>query len=347
MNTADLRSTSARGIRSRFLARPSRRAVAPSIALWACAGLAAGACRRAAHPVAAEAQFKGTVVGADSTAAAALALPNEEPAAPAEATSGYGYGGLAAIGKGASGGSLEYLRPRAAASHGARHSPHKGATGVRHSFAPVMAAAPEPTPRPPAPPPLDPNARYATTYRPGAAALGAFDAALARGTIPPVYRDLVGDFGARYAPALAAPDKGALVVQVDTERAAMAPAGGPLHLRVALRSNPGRELHRARLSVAVALDVSGSMRGVAIDNARTAAAALVRRLDDGDRFSLVTFSGDAQVLVAAGPVGPRRARILAKITTITAEGGTTSARASIWLTSKPGLTRLMATSCPS
>ena len=31
---------------------------------------------------------------------------------------------------------------------------------------------------------LDPNARYATTYRPGGAALAAFDAAVARGQIP-------------------------------------------------------------------------------------------------------------------------------------------------------------------
>src|SRR5262249_11928716 len=117
---------------------------------------------------------------------------------------------------------------------------------------------------------LDPNARYATTYRPGAAALAAFDAALARGTIPAVYRDLVGDFGARYAPVIAAPSAGALAVRVDTERAALPPSGGPLHLRVALRSSPARNLTPARLSVVVALDVSGSMEGPAIANARAA-----------------------------------------------------------------------------
>ena len=72
---------------------------------------------------------------------------------------------------------------------------------------------------------LDPNARYATTYRPGGAALAAFDAAVARGQIPATYKDLVGDFGARYAPALARPTDGALAISVDTERAAVGPGG--------------------------------------------------------------------------------------------------------------------------
>ena len=74
---------------------------------------------------------------------------------------------------------------------------------------------------------LDPNARYATTYRPGGAALAAFDAAVARGQIPTSYKDLVGDFGARYAPTLEAPKDGALAITVSTARAAVAPEGGP------------------------------------------------------------------------------------------------------------------------
>ena len=63
---------------------------------------------------------------------------------------------------------------------------------------------------------LDPNARYATTYRPGGAALAAFDSAVARGQIPATYKDLVGDFGARYAPAIERPTEGALAIAVDT-----------------------------------------------------------------------------------------------------------------------------------
>jgi Ca-activated chloride channel family protein len=179
--------------------------------------------------------------------------------------------------------------------------------------------------RSPAPPPavrLDPNARYATTYRPGGAALAELDAALARGTIPAAYRDLVGDFGARYAAPLAAPAAGALAVNATTERAVLPPAGGPLHLRVALRSAPGADLARARLAVTLVLDVSGSMQGRAIFNAKLAAAALVKRLDPGDGFALVTFSNDARAVVPAGPIGPRRRAVLARIDEVVAEGGT-------------------------
>jgi Ca-activated chloride channel family protein len=179
----------------------------------------------------------------------------------------------------------------------------------------------------PPPPPmqnaarLDPNARYATTYRPGGAALAAFDAALARGAIPVANKDLVGDFGARYAPAIAKPTNGAMSFQVDTERGAVGPNGGPLNLRIAMRSTDAMP-SRAQLSVHLVLDVSGSMQGMAIDNARKAAEALVERLDPSDDFSMVTFSNEAKVLVSDGVIGPRRSLVLAKIHDVKAEGGT-------------------------
>jgi Ca-activated chloride channel family protein len=225
----------------------------------------------------------------------------------------------------------EAKNPSAHGLRGAAH--HKAALYALGSPAGAGASMPMPMPMPapapsvpasaePAPPLLDPNARYATTYRPGGAALAAFDAALARGTVPVAYRDLVGDFGARYAPPLAAPAHGALAVSVATERAALPPSGGPLHLRVALRSAAATHLTRARLSVSLALDVSGSMAGGPIANARAAAAALVRRLEPSDYFSLVTFSEDAELVIPAGPIGPRRAEVLARIARIASEGGT-------------------------
>ncbi len=175
--------------------------------------------------------------------------------------------------------------------------------------------AEQPTPR------LDPNARYATTYRPGGAALAAFDAALARGTIPAANKDLVGDFGARYSPAIAKPTSGAMAFQVDTERAAMGPNGGFLNVRIGMQATDVMPA-RAQLSVHLVLDVSGSMQGAAMDNARSAAEALVQRLDPNDDFSMVTFSNDAEVLIPDGVIGPRRAWALAKIHGVTANGGT-------------------------
>ena len=168
---------------------------------------------------------------------------------------------------------------------------------------------------------LDPNARYATTYRPGGAALAAFDAAVSRGSIPAVYKDLVGDFGARYAPAMNKPVSGALAFQIDAERAAIAPAGGAVNLRIAMRSSAAMP-SRAALSVHLVLDISGSMSGAAMDNARAAAATLVEKLDPADDFSMVTFSSDAQVLAVDGPIGPQRASVLTKIRALKADGGT-------------------------
>jgi Ca-activated chloride channel family protein len=168
---------------------------------------------------------------------------------------------------------------------------------------------------------LDPNARYATTYRPGGAALAAFDAAVQRGSIHASYKDLVGDFGGRYAPSIDKPKDAALAFQVDAERSALPPAGGAVNLRIALRSSD-RMPARAPLSVHLVLDVSGSMDGAAIENAKKAAQALVQKLEPTDDFSMVTFSSDAELLVPDGAIGARRDAVLSKISSVKASGGT-------------------------
>jgi hypothetical protein len=193
------------------------------------------------------------------------------------------------------------------------------ASGV--SFSALSLAAPMQRSAALETPHLDPNARYATTYRPGGAALAAFDAAVARGQIPVAYRDLVGDFGARYAPALARPPQGALTIAVDTERTALGPGGGPLNLRVSLASSE-KAPARAPLSVHIVLDVSGSMSGKPIEDAKHAAEAVVDKLEPLDDFSMVTFSNDARVIVGDGAIGPRRAEVHRRIQVVGADGGT-------------------------
>lgn len=170
--------------------------------------------------------------------------------------------------------------------------------------------------------PIDPNGRFATTYRPGGGHLAAFESAVARGLVPEAEREVVGDVGARYAPAIAKPKDRALAVQLDLERGKAAPSGGPLHLRLGLQSTEEKATERPRLSVHVVFDVSGSMRGALIEQARAAAAALVDKLADDDEFSLVTFSTDAQVLIPVGAVGPRRKEMATTIATIQVQGGT-------------------------
>ncbi len=79
---------------------------------------------------------------------------------------------------------------------------------------------------------------------------------------------------------------------------------------------------RAPLSVHIVLDVSGSMTGQAIDDAKSAAEAAVDKLDPTDDFSMVTFSDTASVIVPDGPIGPRRGQVVARIRGVQAGGGT-------------------------
>lgn len=172
-----------------------------------------------------------------------------------------------------------------------------------------------------APAPLSANARYATTYRPGRGHVAAFDAAVTRGLLPAVYKDLVGDFAGRYVGDLPAPGDKALSVSFQSERSAIAAEGESTGIRISLRGNDVAPA-RAPLAVFLVLDTSGSMAGAAIDNARKAAEVLVKKLQDADVFSMVTFSSSAKLLVGAGPIGPRRAQVLARIRAVEANGGT-------------------------
>ncbi|HSN99733.1 MAG TPA: hypothetical protein VLS89_15665, partial [Candidatus Nanopelagicales bacterium] len=75
---------------------------------------------------------------------------------------------------------------------------------------PSIASSARPADVAPAEAAIDPNGRFATTYRPGGGHLAAFESAVARGIIPAGERELVSDVGARYAPAMDPPGKGAL-----------------------------------------------------------------------------------------------------------------------------------------
>ncbi|WP_437314120.1 vWA domain-containing protein [Sorangium sp. So ce385] len=218
------------------------------------------------------------------------------------AGSGLGLSGIGTIGHGAGAGSGQGF----------------GSGQGRAGAAPPGAAAYAPE----ADVPLDPNGRFATTYRPGGGHLAAFEAALARGVVPEAERELVSDVGARYAPEVPLGPGKALGLRTDLERAALAPGGGAVHLRLALRSSAAAAAARPHLSVHLVLDTSGSMAGAPIESARRAAQALVDRLAPTDDFSLTTFSSDAEVLIPDGPVGPRREAIRHVIDGIREGGGT-------------------------
>ncbi|MFO0659884.1 MAG: hypothetical protein U0165_08650 [Polyangiaceae bacterium] len=91
---------------------------------------------------------------------------------------------------------------------------------------------------------IDPNGRFATTYRPGGGHLAAFESAVSRGIVPTGERELVSDVGARYASNFAVPSGKALGMQADFERDRLAPSGGATHLRLSLRSTAQKPVER-------------------------------------------------------------------------------------------------------
>ena len=237
-------------------------------------------------------------------------------------------------GAGGSNGALVGKPTATATASIAYNAPAKGAQGMMGnpgtttSIPKVPSLAPDATQTEPLPALeaiLDPNGRYATTYRPGAGHLAAFEAAIAKGVVPVAERAIVSDVGARYTPDFALGAGSVLGVKAELERGTLPPSGGLVHLRVALHSaelGAGVVKTRPHLSVHLVLDVSGSMAGAAMENAKSAAAAMVDKLDAGDDFSLVTFADAAQLTVADGPVGSRRADIKTKIAGIHTLGGT-------------------------
>lgn len=76
-------------------------------------------------------------------------------------------------------------------------------------------------------------------------------------------------------------------------------AGEPQVLLSRLRITAGSapSARRPRINLALVLDTSGSMEGVAIAQAREAARSLLDQLREGDRLSVVTFDSRAEVLL--------------------------------------------------
>ncbi len=218
-------------------------------------------------------------------------------------------------------GAKRYAAPGQRGEQGLVERDRRGSGGMAKPSVPAQNEEPY-APPPVVAAPLDPNGRFATTYRPGAGHLAAFESAVSVGLVPEAEREIVGDIGARYVPEIASPKKGALAFQTDLERAKMAPTGGPVHLRFTVRSTEVESKGRPPVSVVVVLDTSGSMRGELIKSARTAAQSLVDKLEPSDDFSLVTFSSEARVLIPMGKIGSRKDALKKTISEIKENGGT-------------------------
>jgi len=92
-------------------------------------------------------------------------------------------------------------------------------------------------------------------------------------------------------------------------------------LRLAADEAEG-EVARRPVALAVVLDVSGSMSGEKIEEARRAVRQLIRRMDQNDQIGLVIYNDSTQLIQPLARVGSVRQELLARISTVHAGGGT-------------------------
>ena len=96
-----------------------------------------------------------------------------------------------------------------------------------------------------------------------------------------------------------------------------------LGLRVRIVGKALPDAQRPPLNLGLVLDTSGSMEGDAIEAVRDSAKALVAKLRDGDRISIVAFHSRAEVLVANRVVdAASRAEVVHAVEGIKARGTT-------------------------
>jgi Ca-activated chloride channel homolog len=92
-------------------------------------------------------------------------------------------------------------------------------------------------------------------------------------------------------------------------------------LRVTARRVDGAAV-RQPVALAVALDVSGSMHGEKIEQARSAVNQLISRMHAEDRVAIVVYNHDAMLVQPLAPVSAVRETLHARINELVAMGGT-------------------------
>lgn len=95
-----------------------------------------------------------------------------------------------------------------------------------------------------------------------------------------------------------------------------------MQVGIATRQADGCNRQRDKVNVSLVLDISSSMRGQKIEALREAASNFVKALNDGDKLSIVTFNGTAEVVLPATHVTAKRKKIYDIIDRLEASGYT-------------------------
>src|SRR5688572_5573462 len=75
------------------------------------------------------------------------------------------------------------------------------------------------------------------------------------------------------------------------------PLRGDFLQTLMIELTPGRGLRSLPLNIGILLDVSGSMQGPKLDNAKQSCALLLEQMGPNDRATVCTFSSGARTIV--------------------------------------------------
>jgi Ca-activated chloride channel family protein len=185
---------------------------------------------------------------------------------------------------------------------------------------PFAADTPAPAPRAPGPasalPPAAPprSGTLSSTYLAGSGAMDHLAAQLDASVVIDGQPIALGALTATYHQPVAVPAGQALRLFANPEHRLVPVAGGTTHLQIGIQAASLELPRRPSVQLLLVLDVSGSMSGAKLEQARSAALGMLDTLAPTDEFGLVTYSDDATVAWPLGPIGDRtgpRAAILA------------------------------------